>query len=94
MKFELEDYHRNIPDDELIADLKRVASMLKKDSVTIDEYNDHGKYHNTTLTRRYGSWFKVLGKAGLKKTRNLGITDEEYLRKIKGIEMRFMFRKL
>jgi len=78
MKFELEKYHRNVTDDELIADLKRVAADLQKNSVTIDEYNERGKYHGTTLTRRFGSWFKILEKAGLQKARSLlNIPDEE-----------------
>ena len=77
MKFELEKHHRHVPDEDLISDLKRVASALIKDKVTIDEYNEHGNYHNTTLTRRFGSWFKVLKKAGLEKTRNLNISNEE-----------------
>lgn len=33
-KFELEPYYKNILDEELIADLKRVASELKTDSLT------------------------------------------------------------
>lgn len=77
MKFELETHHRNIPDEELLQDLTRVAKELGKDKVTIDEYNERGKFHNTTLTRRFGSWFTALKKAGLKKTRNLNIPDEE-----------------
>lgn len=78
MKFELEKYHRNVTNDELIADLKRVAADLQKNSVTIDEYNERGKYHGTTLTRRFGSWFKILEKAGLQKSRSLlNIPDEE-----------------
>jgi hypothetical protein len=77
MKFELEPYHRNVPDEVLLQDLVRVATELGKEKVTIDEYNEKGKYHNTTLTRRFGSWFKALEMAGLKKTRNLNISDEE-----------------
>jgi len=77
MKFQLESHNRNIPDQELIDDLIRVAKALGKDKVTIDEYNDKGNFHNTTLTRRFGSWFKTLEKAGLKKTRNLNISNEE-----------------
>ena len=57
MKFELETHHRNVPDADLIADLARVASDLNQDKVTIDEYNERGTYHATTLTRRFGSWF-------------------------------------
>lgn len=77
MKFVLEPHHRNVPEEELIADLRRVASDLGKQTVTIDEYNERGHFHSTTLTRRLGSWFAVLEKAGLKKTRNLNITTEQ-----------------
>lgn len=31
MEFVLNEYHRNTSDEELIADVKRVASLLKKD---------------------------------------------------------------
>jgi len=85
MKFELETYHRNTSDKELIDDLKKVANFLKKDSVTIDEYNEDGEYHATTLTRRFGSWFIALEKAGLKKTRTLGVTDEQYFQNLKEV---------
>ncbi len=79
MKFKLEEYHRNVSEKEMIADLKRVASHLRKDSVTQEEYNKHGEYHSTTLRRKIGSWFTILSKAGLEKTRNLGLTDEELI---------------
>lgn len=77
MKFQLEPHHRDIPNEELLGDLVRVANELEKDKVTIDEYNERGRFHNTTLTRRFGSWFTALEKAGLKRTRNLNIHDEE-----------------
>ena len=77
MKFHLEPHHRNTPDGELIQDLVRVSKEIGKDKVTIDEYNERGRFHNTTLTRRFGSWFNALEKAGLKKTRNLNISDED-----------------
>jgi predicted restriction endonuclease len=85
MKFELEEYHRGITDEELIADLRRIAGELQKDSVTIDEYNERGKYRDATLRRRFGSWFKTLEKAGLQKTRNLGITDEQFFQDIEEV---------
>ena len=40
MKFELDDYHRNISDEELINDLKRIASELNKNSVTRDDNDE------------------------------------------------------
>ncbi len=77
MKYQLEPHHRNVPDEELLKDLKRVANEIGKNKVTIDEYNERGKYNNCTYNRRFGSWFTALEKAGLKKTRNLNIPDEE-----------------
>ena len=82
MRFELESHHRNVPDDELSDDLKNVASELGKSKVTIDEYNERGKFHATTLTRRFGSWFVALEKAGLQRTRNLNISNEELFENI------------
>jgi hypothetical protein len=77
MRFELEAHHRGTPNDDLIEDLRRVASEVGASSVTIDQYNERGRYHATTLTRRFGSWFKVLELAGPPKTRNLNLSDEE-----------------
>jgi Homing endonuclease associated repeat/HNH endonuclease len=82
MKFELESYSRNVPDDELLDDLKAVASDLGKSMVTIDEYNERGKFHATTITRRFRSWFTALDKAGLERTRNLNISNEELFENI------------
>lgn len=76
MHFELEPHHRDVPDQELINDLARVAIDTNALSVTIDTYNEKGRFHATTLTRRFGSWFKALELAGLKKTRNLNISNE------------------
>jgi len=78
MKFELDTYNRNSSDNELIDDLKRVADLMKKDKVTLDEYNEFGNFHSTTLTRRFGSWFKCLELAGLKNTRSqINIPNED-----------------
>lgn len=82
MRFELESHHRNVPDDELLNDLKSVASEIGRPKITIDEYNERGKFHATTLTRRFGSWFVVLEKAGLERTRNLNISNEELFENI------------
>lgn len=69
MPFILNDYHRNTSDEELIADLQAVASSLNSDTVTMDDYNRYGRFHSTTLTRRFGSWFRCLDAAGLRHSR-------------------------
>jgi 5-methylcytosine-specific restriction endonuclease McrA len=85
MRFELREYNRDTREDALINDLKRVASLLKKDSVTQSEYKKHGGFCPDTLRRRFGSWFEALEKAGLEKTRNFGITDEEYFKNLEEV---------
>jgi len=78
MKFELEEYHHGIADEELIVDLQRVASEIDKKNITEKEYNDKGKYAYTTFIRRFGSWNKALKKATL-EVHFLGRISEEEL---------------
>ncbi len=78
MRFELEPYNRNVPDDELLADLRAVADKLATSRVTIDQYNANGRFHHTTLFRRFGTWLKALQRAGLEQTRSLHISEEEW----------------
>jgi hypothetical protein len=65
MRFELDSFHRNVPDDELIVDLQHVAAALGKNSVTTREYNADGKFHSTTLMERFGDWTMACSRAGL-----------------------------
>ena len=64
--------------EELIADLKRVSSELKNDSLTRGEYNRHGKFHSATLEARFGSWIKAKEKAGLKRREHPSISDKDF----------------
>ena len=82
MKFELEEYHRNVSDDGLLADLKRVAAELDKDSVTRDQYDERGKFNSGTFEKRFKGWLKALEKAGLKKTINRNISEEEFFQNL------------
>src|SRR3989338_3080976 len=86
MKFDLQKFNRNIPDDELIADVKRVAKELKQNSLSVSEYEDRGSFYASTLKRRFGSWLKVLEMAGLQ------ITDRQS--KAKGISNEELFKNL
>ena len=79
MKFELEEYHRGITDEELLTELKRVALELNKTAVNREENDERGKYGTTTYIRRFGSWFNALEKAGLEKTRTPMNLPEENL---------------
>ena len=54
MKFELEPYHLNLSDEDLLDDLKKVALKLGKEKISEREYDANGQYSKGTLKRRYG----------------------------------------
>jgi Homing endonuclease associated repeat/HNH endonuclease len=77
MRFELESHNRNVPEEDLLNELRRIANLLDSSKITIDQFNEHAKFHSSTLSRRFGSWFKALDAAGLERTRNLNLTNEQ-----------------
>ena len=86
MKFELDEYHRNASSEELLMDIKNVANKLGKNTVTMIEYQTYGKFHPCTLQRRFGSWFNVLKKANLEKSRSIiNIPEDELFKNIEEI---------
>ena len=64
--------------DEFIQDLKRVADLLGKTSVTTDEYQEHGRFAPSTVANHFGTWFAALDAGGLDRTRTLHVTNEDY----------------
>lgn len=65
VEFKLNEYHRNVTDEELITDVINAAKKLNKASLTIEEYTKNGNYNHTTLTRRFGNWKNVLQLSNL-----------------------------
>jgi Homing endonuclease associated repeat/HNH endonuclease len=85
MKYELNTYHRNTPDQELLDDLKKVANQIGMDKVTRDQYDHKGKFHSGTLVRRFGDWNKALEKAGLKLTFKRNLSERELFENIEDV---------
>lgn len=80
MKFELDEYHRNITNEELIEDIKKVSASLSKNSITTDEYDKYGKYNRATYYRRFSSWKEALELAGLSTaSKNFYISESDYI---------------
>jgi 5-methylcytosine-specific restriction endonuclease McrA len=77
MKYELEPFHRDTPDVDLLADLRRVAEELGKNRVTYREYGERGHFASSTLAKRFGSWFAAIDKLNLRRTINRNISDED-----------------
>jgi len=84
MNYKLNDFHRNVSDEELINDLLRTLQLLQTPSLTTGQYNDLGKFHST-YRKRFGSWNKALEKAGLTSSWNTNITKTDLFENIEKI---------
>jgi hypothetical protein len=81
MKFTLEEQHRNVPDEDLLADIKRVAALNgNAPSLTWAAYGRDGNFGAETIRKRFGSWNAALAKAGLRAGKRWRIPDEELFR--------------
>ncbi len=65
-----------VSDEELLADLKLVATKLERNTVPQKTYSKVGKYDYSTLIRRFGSWNAALLAAGLSLSNEIHISDE------------------
>ncbi|MGO8759974.1 MAG: homing endonuclease associated repeat-containing protein [Terracidiphilus sp.] len=71
-----------VSDEDLIADLRRVAREFETESVSAREYQSLGQYSHTTQLKRFGTWNEALRRAGLKISNRLNIPDEELFENI------------
>lgn len=86
MKFELDKFGRHIKNEELIADLKKVASDFNLSSLTQKEYKNNGKFGVAIFFTRFGSWGNALAKAGLGSSRRrIKINDNELILDLKRV---------
>lgn len=76
-KYELKLRKRNIPKEELLSDLKRVAKEISSGTVTNREYSERGQYGVTTFLRKFGSWNDSLAAAGLKVVLKLNVAEQD-----------------
>lgn len=86
MKFVLNEHHRDVPTEDLIDDVKKVAIQIGKSTLTISEYDSNGKYNSSTIRRRVGSWKKVLELAALTtNTHNFYIENKDYIDDLRSV---------
>jgi hypothetical protein len=50
---------QRLNDAEILADLKSIASRLDAKTVSQPHYRQYGRYDDTTVSRRFGSWNHV-----------------------------------
>ena len=70
---------RNMTDQQLVAELQRVASELHSDTLTQPAFNSRSDISTAAISRRLGSWNKALRAAGLRPV-NMGrrYSEDEY----------------
>jgi len=71
-----------VPDEELIADLRRVAQELGTDSVSARQYQSLGRYSHTTQLKRSGTWNEALRRAALEISNRQDIPDGDLFENI------------
>ncbi len=85
MKFKLEPYNRNVPEEDLISDLLGVKEKLGKNRITREDYRSHGKYSPNTITRRFNTWNEALLKAGIELSNIRDISEVELFKNIEEV---------
>ena len=82
MKFELNDWKKQLTDEEILDNIRETAKTLGKDYMSISTYKSFGKYSQTAIQAHFGTWKNALLKAGLRSERTSNelklISDEEY----------------
>jgi len=71
-----------VNDAEILADLKSIASRLDTKTVSQPHYRQYGRYDDTTVARRFGSWNKALLAAGLALSNEVNISDKRLFENI------------
>lgn len=69
MKFELNEYKRQLTDEEIITDINRVARELNREYISISVYKTYGKYSQCAIQGHFGTWKNALSLAGLRNER-------------------------
>lgn len=70
-----------VSDDEMVADLRKVAAALGTTKITQKLYRQHGKFDDSNIGRRFGTWNKALEIAGLSIS-NQQYSDEQLFENI------------
>ena len=65
-----------VADEDLVADLRATAATTGRSTIGMLAYRKIGKYDDTTIARRFGTWNKALIAAGLAVSNEVNLTDD------------------
>lgn len=76
-QFSLDAYHRNIPEEELLQDLKDAAAQLGPNKpLRQTDYAQLGRFSVGVFIKRFGNWSVALKRAGILISKNTFISEE------------------
>ena len=65
MKFELNSLPRNCSKEEILTEVRRVDSLVGKDKLTTNDFDEFAKISSSVVRRKFGGWENTLIAAGL-----------------------------
>ena len=74
------DFLESHDEESMIAELKRIAALLGKRSITVKEIDEHGHIHSRTIAEKFGTIRKAHEAAGLIALRYTKSTDAELVK--------------
>lgn len=76
---------KSYSDEEILIDLKRCAELIKKDTITMAEYDAiPGINHSSRVMNRFKGWQNALNRAGLSPSRSkINIPHEELMQNLR-----------
>lgn len=85
MGFKLRTNAKYFSDDDILADLRKVAKILDKKTVGQREYLEKGQFSCKPFINRFGSWNNAINKAGLNEIRKTKVSDESLFENLEKI---------
>lgn len=85
MKYELNFRNNHGSDQELLEDMKFVATKLGQNKLTMSDYDENGKFSSTTIRTRFGTWNIALEKVGLEITVTQSATEKELFKNLEEV---------
>ena len=77
MTFRFENTRPDIGNEEILADLRRVAAALQLPTLSHRSYQDHGRFSSSVVKKRFGTWNAAIIAAGLEIGSRRDLADEE-----------------
>lgn len=87
-RFAFEDTKPVITDEQLLADIRRVAEQLGCTSLPQRRYREHGSHSTTAIKDRFGTWNAAVVAAGLGRAGTRDVPETELHQNLEEVWMR------